>query len=220
MEKICVVSANLGGFDKQQSQVEQSMVVDYRWWSDDNLPPRFQTMTPRLQEKIPKFFGWQLAPDYEYYLWVDGNISLNSTDSVKYFYDSCQGSDIVVLKHPSRPNIRQEVRYTRKGINQQSIYMVSRYSNESLKEMYDVIESDKEYLDDLLVVGGIFMYRNTPVVHKMMKEWWYYVTRYIVQDQISFPYVLQNSGVRFNILTDVFDNCSYLSIGGHIYHGK
>lgn len=215
-----MISASIGNFDKPVEHVIQSIEHDYFIFTDDNFPPRFNAMTPRLQAKIPKFFGWQLIPGYDYYLWLDGNIVMTNPNTIKYFYDSCQGYDIVVWKHPARPNIRQEIRYTRKGINQESLYMLSRYQNEWLKEQNEIIELDKDYVDDLLLSGGVFMYRNSPEVHKMFKEWWHNVSRYIIQDQIIFPYVLKKSGIRFNVRPDnIFEN-QYLSTKGHRYHAK
>ena len=215
--KIAVITAGLGGFDKTEPPVPQSMDYDYFLFTNENFPPRFNAMTPRLQAKIPKFFGWQMAPNYDYYLWIDANLALTNPDSLKYFFDNCQNYDVVVLKHPGRPNIRQEVRYTRKGLNQQSMYMVGRYTNELLKEQYEVIEGDKDYIDDLLVIGGVFMYRNIPEVHKMLKEWWYNVTRYIIQDQISFAYVLKKSGLRVNVRPDKYNDCPYLGGRTHVH---
>lgn len=194
----------------------QSMAYDYFMFTDKNFLPRFKAMTPRLQAKIPKFFGWQLAPGYDYYLWIDGSLTLSNPDSLKYFYDHGQGYDVVVLKHPTRPDIRQEVRYTRKGINQQSLYIKGRYDNELLKEQYGAIRADKDFIDDILLTGGIFMYKNVPEAHQMLKEWWYHVSRYIINDQISFPYVLKKSGLKINIMPDLY-HCSYVTTNDHKY---
>ena len=194
---IAVIQASLGGIDNITPHVPQTIPYDYHLFTDENCPPR---LPPRLQAKIPKMFGWQLAPNYEYYLWLDGNISLNHSQTLQYFYDQIQGYDIVVVRHHRRPNIRQEIRYLRKGLREQSIYLVSRYDKELWQEQYAEICKDKEYVDDLLVIGGVFMYRNTPKVQAMMKEWWYHVSRYNVQDQISFPYVLKKSGLKIKVL--------------------
>ena len=218
--RIALITANLGGFDKAVPPVPQSIGYDYFLFTDENFPPRFNAMTPRLQAKIPKFFGWQMVPGYDYYFWLDGNLTLTSPDSLKYFFDNCQNYDIVVLKHTRRPDIRQEVRYTRKGINQQSKYIIGRYENELLKEQYDVIRADRDFADDLLVCGGIFMYRNTPEVQQMLKEWWYHVSRYIIQDQISFPYILKKSRLRVNVRPDKYNDCPYLRSKGHVHHAN
>lgn len=206
LREVAVLQASLGGIDNLTPR------PDYFQFTDTNFPPR-KSLTPRLQAKIPKLFGWELVPNYEYYLWLDGNLSL--IDEGAYLRQQIEDYDIVVLRHPTRPNIRQEVRYTRKGINQQSLYMLDRYEGEFLKELYDLVQKDKEYVDDLLVIGGVFLYRNIPKVHEMMKEWWYYITRYIVQDQISFAYVLKKSGLRIKILEDDFSNCEWLTVKRH-----
>ncbi len=220
MPKIAVISANLGGLDKMMDNVPQSLLYDTFVFTDENFLPRFNAMTPRLQAKIPKCFGWQLAPGYDYYLWLDSTLALSNPDSLKYFYNQCQGYDVVVLRHPTHPNVRQEARYTRKGVKQQARYIVTRYKNEHLKELMNVIEADKSFVDDTLVNGGVFMYKNTPEVQQMFKEWWYYISRYIIQDQISFPYVLKKSGLKINVRPDAFNNCPWLASKGHKVDSK
>ncbi len=216
---IAVIQTNLG-IDNVPNHIPQSVDFDFITFNDSNFNARPKSLSQRLNAKIPKMFAWQLKPDYEYYLWLDGNIQLAHKNTVKYFLEQIQGYDMVVLRHPSRPNIRQEVRYTRKGINQQSLYMVSRYTGELLKELYEIIEKDKDYIDDLLVIGGIFMYRNTPQVQSVLKEWWYYNTRYILQDQISFPYVLKKSGLRVKVLEHDFAKWDFIKMNGHKTNSK
>ncbi|HET7099035.1 MAG TPA: glycosyltransferase domain-containing protein [Patescibacteria group bacterium] len=217
--KIAVITANLGGFDKPEVFVPQSLVYDYFPFSDENFPPRFKAMTPRLQAKIPKCFGWQMAPGYDYYLWIDGNLALNSPDSIEYFLKNCQGYDVVTLKHPRRPTVWKEARYLEQGLNEQSKYLVERYENELLAEQMAEINSDPDFTDDLLVNGGIFMYRNTPKVQKMLKEWWYHISRYLIMDQCSFSYVLKKSGLKVNVRPDIYNDCPYLRTKRHALHG-
>lgn len=212
--KVALIQVNLGDIDNDKDHVSQSIPYDIYKYNNSNFEPR-QSLTPRLQAKIPKLFGWELNPGYDFYLYLDANITLASPDALEYLIEQIQDNDIVVLRHPGRPNIRQEVRYTRKGINQESMYMLSRYKGEFLKEMYDLVQEDKDFVDDLLVNGGVFLYRNTEQVQSMMKEWWYYITRYIVQDQIPFPYVLKKSGIKVKVLDHVYDKWNYLSVSRH-----
>jgi hypothetical protein len=198
--KICVVSANLGGFDIEQQHVPQTVPCDFRHFNDENFPPRYNSMLPRLQAKIPKMFAWQLAPGYDIYLWLDGAFAMAKPDTVEFFVNELGDDDIVVFRHPVRPDVRQELRYTRKGVRQGRLYLHNRYKNELYQEMGDEIFADKDFKDDTLVNGGVFMFRNTPQVQQMFKEWWYFVSRYAVQDQIPFPYVLRKSGIRVKIL--------------------
>ena len=215
VHKIVVVSASIGGVDNPVVHVPQSIPADFHLFTEEN-----SRLSNRLQAKIPKMFGWQLKPNYEYYLWLDGNISLNHSTTLQYFLDQIQGYDIVVIRHHRRPNLRQEVRYLRKGLREQSIYLVSRYQNELWQEQYNEICRDKEFVDDLLVIGGIFMYRNTPEVQKMMKEWWYHVSRYNIQDQISFAYVLKKSGIRIKVLDHDYTKWEMIKHESHKQRNK
>lgn len=216
--KIAMITANLGGFDKMEPHIKQSISYDYYLFTDENFLPRTGSMTPRLQAKIPKFFAWQMVPDYDYYFYLDANFVLTSPDSLKYFFDNCQNFDIVVLKHPRRNTVKWEARYLERGLQQGSRYIAGRYTGEFLSEQMAEINSDPYFVDDLLVNGGVFIYKNTPLVQKMLKEWWYFNSRYLVMDQCSFAYVLKKSGLKVNVLPDSYIDSPYLRHKGHVYH--
>lgn len=211
-------SASLGGIDKPNDHVPQSLSADFYRLDDNNFPPRHKALTPRLQAKIPKMFGWQMKPGYDIYFWLDGNITLSNPESVKYFYEQLGDYDVLALRHPVRPNIRQETRYLRKGLREQSRYLVGRYDGEWTPEQSKIFTEDQDYIDDLLVIGGVFMYRNTPKVQAMLKEWWYYTTRYSVFDQLAFAYVLKTSGVNYKVVDENFNRSEYIKIQGHRTH--
>jgi len=213
--KIAVITASLGGFDKVEAHIPQSIPYDYFLYTDKNLP-KFKTMAPRLQAKIPKCFAWQMTPGYDYYFWIDGSLVLTNPDSLKYFYDNCQGYDIVTLRHPRRSTVKQEARYLERGLEQESRYLVGRYLNEQMNEQMAEIKTDPNFGDDLLVIGGVFMYKNTPKVQEMLKEWWYHSSRYTVMDQLSFPYLLKKFGLKVNVRPDIYNDCPYLRQKGHI----
>ena len=84
-----------------------------------------------------------------------------------------------------------------------------------LDEQIRVIRKDKEYKDDLLLLSGMFMYRNIPKVQKALKEWWHHITRYHVVDQLAFPYVIKKFGLKLNKLPDKCGECWYLKSHGH-----
>lgn len=220
MDKILVVRANLGGFDNRLEDEKQSMNCDSITITDKESSPRYGAMTPRLQAKIPKCFAWQIAPGYDFYLWADGNIKLK-TAAVSYLHDNLKDHDVVVLQHPQRNTIWWEYRYNWRGLhsNAPSNYLTERYDCEFLDEQMEVIKADKDYRDDLLVNGGVFMYRNTPEVQQMLKEWWYHISRYLIMDQMSWAYVLKKSGLRVNVLPDKYDDCSWLQVERHRLHG-
>ena len=211
---IAVISAELGGFDEQRNHPLQSIDADYFYFNDKNFPLR-KSMTPRLQAKIPKMFGWQLKPGYEYYMWLDGNIVFDKFDALEYFYDQIQGYDIVVLHHHRRNTIKWEARYLERAINENSRYIMARYDNEFWQEQLAEIQADKDYKDDFMLIGGVFMYKNNEKVRQAMKEWWYQVSRYSIQDQISLPYVLRKAGLKIKILDHDYTKWDYIKREEH-----
>jgi len=217
--KVAVLSTSLGSFDQHVKHTSQTVKADYFTFTDDNYPPRKNSMSPRLQAKIPKMFGWQMKPGYDFYVWLDGNLSLKSPDGVKYLMD--KDYDVVVLKHPDRDTVWWEYRYNWRGLNNNapSNYLTERYTGEWLDEQIKVIKDDKDYVDDYMVNGGVFMYRNTPKVHEMLKEWFYHVSRYCISDQMSWAYVLKKSGLRVKILPDDYRDCDWLKVERHKKHG-
>lgn len=217
---IAFLSANLNGVDAPAQHVSQSVPYDSHVFTDENFPPRFNSLKPRLQAKIPKCFGWQMAPGYDFYLWLDGSLTMKSQDTVKYFYDQCRGYDVVVFQHPRRDTVHWEGRYLYRGMKQEKSYLCVRYMNELLDEQMAEIEGDKDFKDDMLVNGGLFMYRNTPEVHAMLKEWWYHISRYLIMDQCSFSYVLKKSGLRVNVRPETYSDCHYFSYTKHRHRNR
>lgn len=208
-----VVTSRLGEFDKPLDHQPQSLPVDYFTY---NEPLRDKSLTPRLQAKIPKMFAWDLYPGYEYYLWLDGNLRLAHTDSLIHLVDELGDNDLLVLQHPDRDTIWWEYRYNWRGLNNNapSNYLTKRYTNELLDEQMQVIK-ESDHLDNLLVNGGVFLYRNTQEVQLMLKDWFYHVTRYLIMDQLAFPYVIKQSGIKYKVLPDVFRDCWWLENTRH-----
>src|SRR3990167_10663739 len=133
--KILVVSASLGGFDKRQSHIEQSIECDYYHYTDENFPPRSKSMTPRLQARIPKMMSWQMNPGYDYYLWVDSSCKLSDKNSVKWFLQQLGNADIAAFKHPNRQTVQEEADYLNERLEleragKKQPYILPRYENE------------------------------------------------------------------------------------------
>ena len=217
LPKIAVISAILGGLDDPPTHPVQSIEHDYYLFTEENFPLRDKAMTPRLQAKIPKCFGWQLKPGYDYYMWIDGSLTMTSTDTLKHYFDAIQGYDLVVLKHPGRDTVYWESRYLERGLKD-SRYINERYAGEWVKEQMAEIMGDKNYKDDLLVNGGVFIYRNIPQVQEMLKEWWYHISRYLIMDQCSWAYVIKKSGVKVNALEEAYNESPFLAHQRHRIH--
>ena len=208
--KIAFITANLGNFEKFPLHVPQSIHCDYFRITDDDFPPRYNSMTPRLQARIPKMFGWQMFPRYDIYLWVDSSCILSHPDSIKWFLGHLGDKEMAVFKHPNRSSIKAEAEYLKHRLAIKCPYITPRYENELIDEQLAEIKENFNFVDNKLFASTAFIYRPTDRVKRMMKEWWYFTSRYHSIDQLSLPYVLADNGVNFNIIPDKYTSIPYL----------
>lgn len=205
MGEIAVISANLSGFEKPVEHAQQSVDCDFHHFTDENFPPRFNSLSPRLQARIPKMFGWQLKPGYGYYIWVDSSCRLSSEGSIQWFLSKLGDNDFAVFKHPHRDTVQQEADYLKKRLAIGCPYITPRYQNEDIDGQLAEVEPDQE-----LYASTAFIYRNTPKVRQAMKDWWYNTSRFHSIDQLSLPYVLFENGCTVEVIPDNYLKCEAL----------
>lgn len=213
--KIAILTANLGNFDTPFDPVYQEVTgnktVVFHRFTDNNFPP-ITGLTPRLQYRIPKLFGWQMFPGYDVYIWLDGSCSFERADSVEWFVEQLGKADMAFFKHPVRRNIRQETAHIEEKLQQGNWYIVPRYKNGLHKEQLAECMSDISFVDNVLYTSTAFIYKNNSNVHKVMKDWWYHQSRYFTCDQISLPYVLATNRVKVNKINENQYKIGYLSL--------
>lgn len=223
--KVAILSANLGSFDEVKEPVEQELPegitqVDYHCFTDKDFPP-VAGLSPRFQYRIPKLFGWQMYPGYDFYLWLDGSVSLQRPDSLKYYLDQLGNADIAFFAHPNRSSIKDEVDYIddylnrRKGRKAGQDYIISRYGNGFHKEQLADIQLDKDYIDDKLYASTTFIYRDSEEVRDMMRLWWLHQSRYFTCDQIVLPYMLWKHGLVVKTFDQPLYKTGYMSLVSH-----
>ena len=206
--KILLISANLGSFDtttiNHKPQIlDPAMQLAYVDFTNLNFPPRFNSLHPRLQAKIPKMLAWEYFPDYDYYVWIDGAVQIESSDFIKILISSIHDSDIVLLRHPEmRKSIREELDYMHALMKAGSEYLLKRYENELMQEQYNLYSKDINFKDENLFACTFFMYSNKMVENKseFFREWYYHCARYSVQDQLSLPFLLYKHNIDVKIL--------------------
>ena len=208
--KIAVITANLGDFDKRIDYEPQSLPYDFYRFTDENFPPRTNSMTSRLQARIVKMFGWQMVPAHDYYIWVDASCVMSHHDSVKWFIDQCVNVDMAVFKHPHRKTIHQEADYLKARLAKNCRYLTPRYKNELIDEQLAAIDSDKSFSDQNLFASTAFVYRNNSKVQNVMFHWWHHTSRYHSIDQLSLPYVLFKQRCTVRIIPENYLKVPYL----------
>jgi len=193
--KICILSANLGSFDKVVDPVAQETeheVVFHRF-TDDNFPP-ITGLTPRFQYRLPKLFGWEMMAGFDLYIWLDGSMSFTRPDCVEWFVAQLGSADAAFFKHPQRQTMREEVEHLEEHLKKGKPYITARYKNGLHKEMLNQAIADKGFADIELYTSTAFIYRGNDRARKMMLDWWHWQSRYYTCDQVALPYAIYQSG--------------------------
>lgn len=213
--KLCILSANLNNFDKPKPPVDQILheveQIDYHCYTDSDFPPIIG-LTPRFQYRIPKMFGWEMFPDYDFYIWLDGSVSFQREDCVKYYLSQLGDKDIAFFKHPSRRNIRQEVAHIEEHLQLGKPYITKRYKGGLHKEMLEVIQKDTSYKNSKLYASTSFIYRNNSKVRSFMRDWFFYQARYFTCDQVPLPWLCDNWDLKVALFDEPLYKSGYLSL--------
>ncbi len=217
--KVAILTAILGNFDTPVDPVEQELPegvesVTFHRFTDEDFPP-ITGLTPRLQYRIPKLFGWEMFPGYDVYIWLDGSVTFKRPDCLKWFLDQLGDADFAFFKHPVRRNIRQESAHIEEKLQQGSGYIVSRYKNGLHREMVNHALGDTAFKDNQLFTSTSFIYRDSALTRDALRMWWFYQSRYYTCDQINQTYALFRSGAKVNVIPDNQYKIGYLSLVSH-----
>lgn len=215
--KIAILSANLGNFDTPIPSIPQGLPegveVTLYQFNDTNFPP-ITGLTPRLQYRIPKMFGWQMFPGYDVYIWLDGSMSLQRPDSVKWLLDQLGDADIAFFKHPWRKTVKEEVDHIEQKLQEGNEYITKRYKNGLHKEQYKEISDDFRhgFEDKTLYASTAFIYRNNLDSRMMLVSWFDWQARYYTCDQVVLPWLIWKHELKVTTINEnVFKN-PYISL--------
>jgi hypothetical protein len=210
---IAILQCVLGNFDKPVDPVKQNIDTVFHRFTDKEFPP-ITGLTPRLQYRIPKLFGWQMFPGYDYYIWLDGSMSFTRPDCAKWFMDQLGDNDIAFFKHPNRNTIKSEIEHIEDHLRKGKDYITSRYKNGLHREMYTEIMRSG-YIDDRLYASTAFIYKNTEATQIFMSAWWTYQSRYYSVDQIAQTFAIkvgEKKGLKVKTINEDLFKIPYLTL--------
>ncbi len=226
MAEIAILQANLRNFDTNLKEpVDQTLPegideIRYHRWTDENFPP-IADLPGRFQYRIPKLFGWQMLPGYDYYIWLDGLCTFLRDDCATYYLSQLGDADIAFFAHPNRKSIKEEVDHLEtylnrtKGTKRGQDYVLARYKNGLHKEQYNDILLDKDFVDDALYATTTFIYRDSEKVRDLMRMWWLHQSRYYTCDQVVLPYLLWKYGLDVVEFDQPIYKSGYMSLVSH-----
>jgi hypothetical protein len=209
--KIAAITSNIGGFDTVKKIPDQIITFDRFYYTDANLPAPMHTQDNRMKAKLMKICPHLFLPDYDFYIWIDGNIQVKVNDFIHRIALHSTKKGFAISNHPCRKSIYEEADFIIAGLKKGSKYLSARYSIESIKaEMTNI---QKHCGNDLkgLYWCGLFMRPNDPWVNECCERWFMDNVLYSNFDQLSFVKMITWGNLEVNTfnLGEFTDNAYY-----------
>ncbi len=195
-ESVVVYTAIAGDYDMLKDQPKKD--VDFfaflehetnsKTWKFKQVHNEFED--PNRNAKIHKVMPHIFFPDKQYSLWIDGSVKILfpfELDKLIQMYLS--DADMALFKHPDRNCIYQEADVCiKRNLDDPDIIkkQIERYSK-------------SKYLGNLgLVEATVILRRHTSEIKIFNEAWWEEIRNGSRRDQISFNYVANKLGIKFN----------------------
>ena len=141
-------------------------------------------MTNAEKNRFFKMNPFDVFPDYQYSIYVDGNVQI-ITDLSEYIYriGSC---GFAAHMHSSRDCVYEESK---------AIVFAKKETQENMDRHIKHLRNDRFPAHYGMLECNVLVRRNNPVCKKLMEERWKEFLTYSKRDQISIPYVLYKNGI-------------------------
>lgn len=210
MSKICVITSAIGvnklltpvKFANVDYHAFVENVTDIDGWVTHKAiqfssDPNYKN---RRNAKVYKIIPFAFLPNYDYYVWIDSTHMLNN-DPSELIDTYLKDSDVAVFKHPERNCIYEEGEFVKK-----------------IKFDYpNLIDDQLAFYEDMCYPRNNGLYelpvriqKNNEITKQMGLMWWEQICMFSSRDQISFPFVCHQLGVKLSFLPGVAN-----SIGGN-----
>ena len=212
--KIAVITAIFGYMEQPKPFCPQSVECDRIVITEQNSPFPLPNLPPRLQAKYFKLQPHRVWPQYDKFVWIDGNIEVTSPDFVKVMTENLSG--IRIQRHHERQTIGEEIAHILASDN---LYVTTRYGNQPLKQEYEYYLREGMPEDAPLYSCNIFAWQNDCLESEDRRQnveifdlWWELVLCWSWFDQSAFSYLSWRYSTNFvpvfNIvnLGQMFDN--------------
>jgi hypothetical protein len=144
----------------------------------------------RRNAKIYKVLPFLFAPNYDYYFWIDSTHILEADPKIvidTYLNDS----DVAVFKHLERNCVYVEGELVKKiGFDYPNLI------DDQLDFYRNMCYPENNGLYEL----PVRVQRNTELTQKMGMMWWEQICMFSSRDQISFPFVCHQLGIKPSIM--------------------
>ena len=151
-----IYTAITGGYDPERIDIK--VFAEYNKFKDNRLNAKIYKCLPNL-----------FMPDSDWWLWIDGNLTLKE-GAVKELIEMAGEEEVCVFEHPDRDTIDEEIA---------EIKRLKLDNPESIDSM--ILNKDGK-----LPACYLILRRNTEEVRRANERWWALICSGSVRDQISF----------------------------------
>ena len=195
--KIAVYSCITNEYDTILEPIYDEPGIDYFLFTDEEVLngskwkkiditkfKEYTELTPvQLNRKI-KMLPFQYLPDYDYSIYIDGNIKIFAPLSP--LIEEMGNHAFGVHYHRTRDCIYDElvqVLYSKKAERAMAEQQIAVYKKEGFPHHFGLYENPI-----------LIRKHNDEGVRNLMEAWWEEYTRYSTRDQLSLPYVIWKTG--------------------------
>ena len=219
-----------GGYDNLLQHTYQDRNWDYVCFTDAKSllnqervgpwvirPLQFNALDNVRNARWHKTHPHKLVKEYEYSLWIDGNIDVTGS----MLFDNAQKCIkehrlLSVPEHPKRNCIYDEANEI-KALK----YDLPEVVDAEIAELRRLNFPEKMGLNETNI---LFRYHNNPKCIAMMEDWFDFIQRYSRRDQLSFNYVIWKNGYNmcnFSGKTDVrYNPTNFLFMKSKTHNGR
>ena len=151
---------------------------DYGIWHIKQTP--FYHPDPTRMARYVKLNPFFLLPDYDYYIWVDGNVSINCNIKEFIGHLKSNNNNLGLIPHPLRSNYLEEAEAC-KTLKKDIPKLIDRQTKDYLKNDIEI--------DAGLFETNVMVIKNIPSTKELFNFWWHQVNRYSKRDQLSLVWV-------------------------------
>lgn len=219
MNRIAVVTVNIGGIDDIKCIPPQSIPYDYFCFTEHNLPFPMSSLDNRTKSRYLKTQMHRYLPDYDIFIWLDGRVEVTSSSFVEELSSSIENdAEIVCCAHDDRSNIYEEIEYIVSSIEDNKEYLKVRYGHQDMQSEAIFFREQKVPDNCRLLRSTVFATSNKYHTNKVMDEWWAKCCQYTNFDQAMFSYMCwihftdKNSIVLLEANNNLFQYNKHISI--------
>lgn len=213
--KLVIYTSIFGGYDGLQNPPNIKN-VDYVCFTDHNVTSNFwkiiecpiKYQSPNLCAKEYKILPHKHFKEYDYSIWVDGNISIigNIQELIEcYLIDH----DIAFFNHQNTIGDSRNCIYS-------EAKAVSRLKKDNPNIVHKQISKYKKEgypKNNGLICGGIIVRKHSsPKIIESMEDWWKEIKSYSKRDQLSFNYIAWKNKLKYNFIQGDIRNNKYFKL--------